>query len=85
MSRKQRLPLTIVGRTDDGRDAIGGVFPYVDQEGIPLDIVRETLKERGQVVALDDFVIAALHHGWKHKTIIPWRIRTRQTSRIPRR
>lgn len=64
------LALKIVGKTKDGWDVVAGVFPYVDQEGIPLDLVRETLKEKHQVVALDDFVTAALVHGWKHKTIL---------------
>lgn len=54
--------LSIMGKTADDKLVIGGIFPYMNQEGIPLDIIRQELEQH-------NCIVAAVEHGWLNKTI----------------
>ena len=58
-----------MGRTVDGKPVVGGVFPFVDTIGLPLDLIVEVLQDRGYVVGWEDFTQDALAHGWTQKTV----------------
>jgi alanyl-tRNA synthetase len=48
---------------------VPGVFKMLDTFGFPLEEVVFILRERGYVVAWDEFIRDARNHGWKDKTI----------------
>lgn len=62
--------LVITGKTQDGRQVVGGVFKLFDTFGIPLDMVLMNLEDHGLVVDWPDFIEAALIQGWKMKTVV---------------
>ena len=49
--------------------ALPGVFKLIDTLGFPLEIILLELKDRGLVVAWDEFITDARTHGWTEKTI----------------
>lgn len=59
-----------VGTTDQGRPVIGGVFPLVNSEGIPLEVVIESLRRRGMVIDWLGFVRECLRFGWSEERIV---------------
>jgi len=46
-----------------------GVFQICDTFGFPLEIAILEIRDRGYVVAWDEFIKDARKHGWKEKTI----------------
>lgn len=58
----------VVGKTDGGRGVVGGTFPLVNSEGIPLDVLVGALDEKSLVVDWLDFMIDAVYTGWNPKT-----------------
>lgn len=61
--------LKICGKTNEGREALGGCFKLLDTHGLPLTEIMVLLEERNMVVAWDDFYQSAIKAGWKEKTI----------------
>lgn len=64
------MQLRRVGTTEAGRPVIGGVFPLVNSEGIPLEVVIESLRRRGMVVDWVGFVRECLRFGWSEERIL---------------
>lgn len=60
-----RRLLQAVGKTPDGVVAIKGVFPLVDTHGIPLDLVLDSLKDKGMMPDWHDYVAKARKAGWR--------------------
>ena len=53
-----------MGRTTDGRRVIGGWFPLVNSEGIPLEVVLARLKDLNLVPSWPSFIDEAIKCGW---------------------
>jgi len=49
--------------------AIPGIFRITDTSGLPLEVILLECRDRGVVVAWDEFIDDARNHGWSDKTI----------------
>ena len=67
---KWKRQIKVVGKTEDGKMVISGVFTFVGSLGIPLDIVLASFQENNFVVDWLDFRESALKDGWKESTLI---------------
>lgn len=56
--------------TVDGKRVIKGGFKLVNEAGIPMEMLLETLKEQNLVLDWEDFCREALNAEWRIKTII---------------
>lgn len=55
--------LTVIGRTEDGRDVLGGLYEMYSTHGIPLDVLVEKLNEQGKVIGWMNYVDSAVKDG----------------------
>jgi hypothetical protein len=62
--------LTIVGRTEDGKDVYGGVYQFFETHGMPLDILFSILHDKNAVPCWMSFHREALAAGMKHERIL---------------
>jgi hypothetical protein len=53
-----------VGLTEDGRRVVGGWFPLVNSEGIPLEVVLSFMHEKNLVPSWPSFIEEAMRCGW---------------------
>jgi hypothetical protein len=53
-----------VGTATDGSRVIGGWFPLVNSEGIPLEVVLGFFRDRGLVPSWTSFIDEAIRCGW---------------------
>tara|TARA_R110000824_G_scaffold38621_1_gene117870 strand:+ start:455 stop:826 length:372 start_codon:yes stop_codon:yes gene_type:complete len=60
-----KLELWKTGETTDGKDTIGGGFRFVDEKGIPLEILVSYLDDRGMMLDWLDFFADSKKQGWK--------------------
>lgn len=56
--------IKVVGVTTDGRPVVGGLFPLVSSEGIPLEVVIQQLDKEGRVPDWYGFWKDAMSSGW---------------------
>jgi len=61
--------MPIVGKTEDGRIVVGGLFELFNTLGIPLSVIFDFLVKEDLVPDLFGFVKEAKMKGWKDKTI----------------
>lgn len=61
----------VVGKTEDGRQVIGGLFKMHDEQGLPLSLSLMFLHKAGHVPDLGGFLNDALDHGWSYNSTIP--------------
>lgn len=48
---------------------MGNVFPWVDQVGLPLDVIVDRLRDRDMMVDWINFFQDALQAGWKPERV----------------
>ena len=60
----------VVGRTEDGRPVVGGVYRFYETYGLPLEVVFETLHEKGLVPCWIRFHRECVNAGMKHERIL---------------
>lgn len=59
-----------VGRTSDGKIVVTEVFKFYETEGLPLDVILETLRVRDMVPDWLAFVFEATRAGMKFERIL---------------
>ena len=59
-----------VGSTPEGRSVIRGAFKYVNEHGIPLDVLLSVLEKNNSVIDWSDFLEEAVSTGWNLNTIV---------------
>lgn len=69
MGRK-KAKLVVVGKTEDGRSVISGVFKMYDTLGMPLADVIDTIHQKNFVISWIHFYEEAKKGGWKYDTIM---------------
>jgi alanyl-tRNA synthetase len=62
--------IKIVGKTEDGRNVVSGLFRIFDTRGLPLEVLFDQCEEHGMVPSWRHFYEEARSYGWKHKTIM---------------
>lgn len=62
--------LTIVGKTEDGKNVVSGLFRLFDTRGLPLEVLFYQYQELNMLPSWTHFYEEARSYGWKHKTII---------------
>lgn len=60
----------VVGRTTEGKRVIGGIFPIVSSEGIPLEVILGDLDRKGCVIDWYDFWKESVSSGWNPRSTI---------------
>lgn len=58
-----------VGYTDAGRLVVDGVFRFVDEVGLPLELVKLSMDEKRMVISLPHFIADAMKAGWTRRAI----------------
>lgn len=56
--------------TPEGVRVVGGVFRFVDEQGIPLDLVVDRLRDRGLMVDWLAFLREAEEAGWPRERTV---------------
>jgi hypothetical protein len=46
---------------------MGGTFRFVDEQGLPLDLLVDWLKDRGMMMDWLDFYRSSVEQGWPRK------------------
>ena len=64
MSKKKKEKAEVVGVSEDGRQAVGGIFKIMDTHGLPLEEIMHEFDKKGLMVAFDYFIRDALKAGW---------------------
>jgi len=62
--------MNAVGKTEDGRIVMGGVFHMYASRGLPLPILFMGLQDNNMIPSPIHFYEDAEENGWKHKTIM---------------
>lgn len=62
--------MNIVGRTEDGRAVVDGIFHLYASEGMPLTVLFMMCYERGFQPCWRAFAEDARANGWSIKTIV---------------
>ncbi len=63
------MSLREIGKTEDGRAVIGGMFSYYDSLGLPFSFVFDSLKKHDLQPSFLDLVQECRQAGWDDKTI----------------
>ena len=58
-------PLTISGKTLDGRPVVRGVFQWVSTYGLPLEVILDGLQKSGLMVDWLHFYDECIKEGWR--------------------
>lgn len=61
--------IQVVGRTTDGKDVVAGVFRFYETEGLPLDILFESLLLKDCIPDWTSFYREALSAGMSPERI----------------
>lgn len=61
--------LSVVGKTEDGKSVVSGVFEFSDTYGLPPADLFNLLKQNNMVPCWVSYVQSATECGWKSKTI----------------
>ena len=59
-----------MGRTEDGKPVVSGMFKMVDTHGIPLEVVISHLNDNGLMPSWTHFYDRAVKAGWKPDGVI---------------
>lgn len=62
--------LEVTGQTADGRKVVRGVYDFYQTNGVPLDVLFETLQDRGVIPDWMSFMLEAIEAGMKPARII---------------
>lgn len=62
--------LALAGRTVDGRAVVSGVYRVHETSGVPLDVILESVRERGMLVDWQSFVREAVAAGMSRERAI---------------
>ena len=62
--------IEVVGKTPEGHRVVKGVFSFYETEGIPLDVLFDTLKDKGAIPDWPTFVLEAVEAGMKVPRIL---------------
>lgn len=66
----KRPEFVVTGRTQDGKLVIGGVFRFVGEQGIPLDLIVSFLNEHNLMLDWLDFLRDSEKEGWPRERTI---------------
>jgi hypothetical protein len=61
--------MNIVGKTEDGRYVMSGIFHLYATRGLPLSILFMGLYDNNMIPSPIHFYEDAIGNGWNHKTI----------------
>lgn len=53
------------GKTEDGKDVIGGMYQFIETHGLPLDILVAQIDAKGAVPNWVDFLDSSVEAGSK--------------------
>ncbi len=68
-SNKIKKTLTVVGKTEDGKLVVSGVFEIMSSTtGLPLEIILEILNKHNMIISWIDFYNSSIKHKWKWRT-----------------
>jgi len=59
-----------VGTTPDGRKVVRGVYNFYETNGVPLDVLFETLQNQGMIPDWLSFMLEAVEAGMKPERVI---------------
>ena len=62
--------IKIVGKTEDNKVVVAGLFKLYDTSGLPLPIIFDLCQEKNWIPSFLDFYLEATKAGWKEKTIL---------------
>ncbi|MCP4716182.1 MAG: hypothetical protein GY868_13780 [Deltaproteobacteria bacterium] len=62
--------MTVVGKNERGERLVTGVFRYIYEHGVPLEVLLKELKKRNCVVDWINFYTCAYLSGWHADSII---------------
>ena len=62
--------LESVGRTQDGKTVVTGVYKFYETTGVPLDSILGILEERGMIPDWMAFILEAIEAGMKTDRIL---------------
>lgn len=62
--------IEVVGHTPDGRQVVRGVYSFYETNGMPLDALFETLRNRGMIPDWPGFILEAVEAGMKPERVI---------------
>ena len=62
--------INIIGKTEDDKPVVSGLFKMFDTFGTPLYILFDLCNEQGWMPSWIHFYDEAHIHGWKHETIM---------------
>jgi hypothetical protein len=65
-----RIALKVVGKTEDGRLVVSGVFRYYETIGIPLDVLFDCLRQKRFIPDWLSFYAEAIRAGMQHDRIL---------------
>jgi len=60
----------IVGKTEDNKEIVAGVFKFYDTYGVPLSFLFDALQENNKVIDIVDFYQFARQAGWKKQRVL---------------
>lgn len=61
--------MNVVGKTEEGKYVMDGVFHLYASRGLPLPILFMGLQDNNMIPSPIHFYEDAVENGWKHKTI----------------
>lgn len=70
MAGKRRGLLSVVGKTEDEKVVVAGVYRTYETEGLPLDVILDSLRSRGAVPDWEAFVREAEDAGMGRDRIL---------------
>lgn len=70
MSKKKNSFLEPFTKTTDGKDVFKGVYRFYETEGLPLDIIFDSIFQRNGMISWIHFYEEACANGMKHDRII---------------
>ncbi len=70
MARKRRIKLTPVGKTENGKLVVQGVFAFFDTYGLPLDMAVGQLRQEGMMPDWRELYDSCVNAGWRPTSIL---------------
>ena len=66
--KNEQLP--VIGKTEDGKPVVGGVFEMFDTHGLPFTVIFMLCDKLGVIPCWLTLYNVADAHGWSHDTIM---------------